>query len=378
MHIAIPVERSAGETRVAATPETVRKLVAQGHAVAVENGAGARAGIADADWIAAGARVAPDRRAALAGADIVFKVRAPAADELDDYPAGAAVIGLMQPHDNTLLPAMAARGLSVYALELLPRTTRAQSMDVLSSQNNVAGYRAVLTAAQYYPRFMPLMMTAAGTVKPARVLILGAGVAGLQAVATAKRLGAVVEVFDVRAATREQVESLGAKFVEVEMSEEEKAGSQGVYAQEMSADYLRRQGELIARHAAAADIVISTALIPGRPAPRLLPAAAVEAMRAGSVVVDLAAASGGNCELTRPGSVWVTPGGVTVVGDDNLPGRLAADASSLYARNLLAFAALLLTPAAPDAAPDPLLTATLIAGGGELRWPRADAHQEKA
>ncbi|VEB39747.1 NAD(P) transhydrogenase subunit alpha part 1 [Chromobacterium violaceum] len=262
MNIVIPAERLAGEHRVAATPDTVKKLVAAGHAVTVEQGAGLAAALPDAAFLAAGAGIAEQRQAMLAAADIVLAVRMPEAADAAALKPGAVLIGMLAPYQNPLLPQLAAQRVSAFALELLPRTTRAQSMDVLSSQNNIAGYKAVLLAGQFYPRFMPMLMTAAGTVKAAKALVLGVGVAGLQAIATAKRLGAVVEAYDVRPATREQVESLGAKFVEVPMSDEEKAASGGVYAREMSADFQARQNALIAQRAAAADIVITTALIP--------------------------------------------------------------------------------------------------------------------
>ncbi|WP_047243040.1 Re/Si-specific NAD(P)(+) transhydrogenase subunit alpha [Chromobacterium subtsugae] len=369
MHIVIPAERLAGERRVAATPDTVKKLVGAGHAVTVERGAGIPAAIPDAAYAEAGAKLSDQRQALLAQADIALTVRMPAAADLEALKPGAALIGMLAPYGNPLLPELAARGISAFALELLPRTTRAQSMDVLSSQNNIAGYKAVLLAAEYYPRFMPMLMTAAGTVKPARLLVLGVGVAGLQAIATAKRLGAVVEAYDVRPATREQVESLGAKFVEVPMTDEEKAASGGVYAREMTAEFLARQNALLAKRAAAADIVITTALIPGKPAPRLLDAAAVAAMRPGSVIVDLAAEAGGNCELTRAGDAWQTDNGVHLVGLANLPALLAADASSLYARNLLAFLGLLLGAEGLriDLADD-LIAATLLTHQGEQRF----------
>jgi NAD(P) transhydrogenase subunit alpha len=318
---------------VAATPETVKKLVAMGHTVVIEQGAGLKSAAPDSAYIAMGATIADSRQAALSLGDIVLKVRPAQADEIEEMKAGAVLISLMNPYANPHLAAMAAKKLSAFSMELLPRTTRAQSMDVLSSQNNIAGYKSVLLATQYYPHFMPMLMTAAGTVKPARLLILGVGVAGLQAIATAKRLGAVVEAFDVRSSTKEQVESLGAKFVEVPMTEEEKVANDGVYAKEMSEDYKRRQGELVDKHARQADIIITTALIPGRPAPRLLNAEIVLGMKPGSVIIDLAAENGGNCELTRPDEVVQTENGVTVVGTLNLPGLVAADASSLYARN---------------------------------------------
>ncbi|MEJ8674321.1 Re/Si-specific NAD(P)(+) transhydrogenase subunit alpha [Chromobacterium amazonense] len=369
MHIAIPAERLAGEHRVAATPETVKKLAAAGHTVAVEAGAGKAAAIPDAAYREAGASIVEQRPALLSGADIVMCVGSPDAADLDALKSGAVLVGMLSPYHNPLLPQLAAKGVSAFALELLPRTTRAQSMDVLSSQNNIAGYKAVLLACQFYPRFMPMLMTAAGTVKAARVLVLGVGVAGLQAIATAKRLGAVVEAYDVRPATREQVESLGAKFIEVPMSDEEKAASSGVYAREMTPEFLARQNELLAKRAAAADIVITTALIPGKPAPVLLPAASVAAMRPGSVIVDLAAESGGNCELTRPGEAWQSDNGVHLVGLTNLPSMVAADASSLYARNLLTFLGLLLSAEGLNIdLEDDLLAATLITHQGELRF----------
>lgn len=373
MHIAIPAERLAGEHRVAATPDTVKKLVAGGHAVTVESGAGLAAAQPDAAYQEAGAAIAADRAAALAQADIVLTVRPLDEDGIAALKDGAALIGQLNPYHNHSLPALAAKRVSAFALELLPRSTRAQSMDVLSSQNNIAGYRAVLLATQHYPRFMPMLMTAAGTVKPARLLILGVGVAGLQAIATGKRLGAVVEAFDVRPATKEQVESLGAKFIEVPMSEEEKMANSGVYAKEMSESYRQRQGELVAKHAKAADIVITTALIPGKPAPKLLSADVVAEMKPGSVIVDLAAETGGNCALTRPGETVRLDNGVTVVGQTNLPGLLAADASSLYAKNLQTFLGLLLTPEGLNLnLEDEILSATLVTHAGQVRFPAAD------
>jgi H+-translocating NAD(P) transhydrogenase subunit alpha len=372
MQIAIAAEYSAGETRVAATPETIKKIVALGHAVVVEQGAGLKSAIPDAAFVAAGATLAASRKEALAQGDIVLKIRPADADELAEMKPGAVLVSLMNPHANPHLQAMADKKLSAFAMELLPRTTRAQSMDILSSQNNIAGYRAVLLATQYYPHFMPMLMTAAGTVKPARVLILGVGVAGLQAIATAKRLGAVVEAFDVRPSTKEQVESLGAKFVEVPMTDEEKAANDGVYAKEMSDDYKRRQGELVDKHARQADIIVTTALIPGRPAPRLLEADTVLGMKPGSVIIDMAAESGGNCAMTQGGIVVTTENGVTVVGTYNLPGLVSADASSLFARNLFNFLSLMLTKEgfAIDMEDD-LLAATLITHAGEVRFPPA-------
>ncbi|QND82352.1 NAD(P) transhydrogenase subunit alpha N-domain-containing protein [Chromobacterium vaccinii] len=379
MNIVIPAERLAGEHRVAATPDTVKKLVGAGHAVVVEQGAGLAAALPDAAFLAAGATIAERRQEMLAAADIVLAVRMPEAADVAALKPGAVLVGMLAPYQNPLLPQLAAQRVSAFALELLPRTTRAQSMDVLSSQNNIAGYKAVLLAGQFYPRFMPMLMTAAGTVKAAKTLVLGVGVAGLQAIATAKRLGAVVEAYDVRPATREQVESLGAKFVEVPMTDDEKAASGGVYAREMSAEFLARQNALIAQRAAAADIVISTALIPGKPAPRLLSADAVAAMKPGSVIVDLAAEAGGNCELTRPGEAWLTGNGVRVVGLTNLPAMLAADASSLYARNLHTFLGLLLGEGGLTLdLDDELVAATLVTHQGEQRFGAAARPAEAA
>jgi NAD(P) transhydrogenase subunit alpha len=346
MHIGIPAEIRPGETRVAATPETVRKFVHGGrHQVTVQIGAGHGASIPDADYEAAGAVIAPAAADVYARADIILKVRAPEASELSMLRRGSIVIGLLNPHHASAIEALAATGVTAFAMEAVPRITRAQTMDVLSSQANIAGYKAVLLAANEYGRFMPMLMTAAGTVKAARVLILGAGVAGLQAIATAKRLGAVVEAFDVRPAVKEQVESLGAKFVEVPVSDEERRAAEtaGGYAREMSEEYRMRQAALIDERARAADIVITTALIPGRPAPVLLREDTVTAMKPGSVVVDLAVEQGGNCPLSERDRV-VTKHGVRLVGYSNLPALLSADASALYARNLLHFVNLLADP----------------------------------
>ncbi|NQD35793.1 Re/Si-specific NAD(P)(+) transhydrogenase subunit alpha [Permianibacter sp. IMCC34836] len=331
MKISIPAETLPGELRVAATPDTIKKYVSLGHSVAVQSGAGVAAGVTDAAYSAAGASIV-NAAEAFAG-ELVLKVRAPSEAELGQLKAGSAVLALCNPYRNNLLGQYAQAGITLFAMELLPRITRAQSMDVLSSQANIAGYKAVLMAANHYPRYFPMLMTAAGTVKAARVLILGAGVAGLQAIATAKRLGAVVEAFDVRTAAKEQVESLGAKFVEVPGEAGDAAGG---YAKEMSDDYKRKQGELVHERAQQADIVISTALIPGRPAPRLIHAPTVAAMKPGSVIVDLATEAGGNVEGSVADQV-VNLNGVTVIGYTNLPSQLAADASALYARNLLNF-----------------------------------------
>ncbi|SDS09237.1 Re/Si-specific NAD(P)(+) transhydrogenase subunit alpha [Pseudomonas oryzae] len=342
MRIGIPRETHAGETRVAATPETVKKLVGQGHQVVVQSGAGIAASVPDDAYVAAGARIGSAAEAF--GAGLVLKVVAPSADELALMQPGAVLVGMLNPFDTANLARMAARGITAFALEAAPRTSRAQSLDVLSSQANIAGYKAVMLAANHYPRFMPMLMTAAGTVKAARVLVLGAGVAGLQAIATAKRLGAVIEASDVRPAVKEQVESLGAKFVDVPYeTDEERECAQGVggYARPMPKSWMERQAKAVHERARQADIVITTALIPGRLAPTLLHEATVAAMKPGSVVIDLAAAQGGNCPLTVPGEV-VVKHGVTLVGHTNLPALVPADASALYARNLLDFLKLVL------------------------------------
>jgi len=369
MRIGVAAESVAGEARVAATAETVKKLVGQQHEVLVQAGAGLRAGVLDADYEAAGAKLV-DAQQAL-GAEVVLKVRRPQAQELAQMRAGAALVGMLEPFDAEGLQAMAAAGLSAFALEAAPRTTRAQSLDVLSSQANIAGYKAVLVAADLYPRFMPMLMTAAGTVKAARLVVLGAGVAGLQAIATAKRLGAVVEASDVRPAAREQVESLGAKFIDVPFeTDEEREIAQGVggYARPMPPSWLARQAEQVAARVRQADIVISTALIPGRRAPTLVSEEMVRSMRAGSVLVDMAAAQGGNCPLSEADRV-VLKHGVTIVGHTNLPSMMAADASSLYARNVLDFLKLVLDKdkGLSINLEDDIVNACLVTQGGEVR-----------
>ncbi|SFW35340.1 Re/Si-specific NAD(P)(+) transhydrogenase subunit alpha [Nitrosovibrio sp. Nv17] len=344
MHIGIPVEIRAGETRVAATPETVKKYTVKGlHTVLVQAGAGAGASMPDEAYQEAGATLVEDAAALYAQSQIVLKVRAPKAAEVALMRKDAVLLGLLAPHQPGSIDELARHGLTAFAMERLPRISRAQSMDVLSSQANIAGYKAVLVAANTYQRFFPMLMTAAGTVKAARVLVLGAGVAGLQAIATAKRLGTVIEAFDVRPAAKEQVESLGAKFVEVPLSDEEKAQAEtaGGYAREMSDDYKRRQGELVHQRAVAADVVITTALIPGRPAPVLIKEETVRAMKPGSVIVDMAVEAGGNCPLSELDRV-VVKHGVHLIGISNLPGLVAADASALYARNLMNFLNLML------------------------------------
>jgi NAD(P) transhydrogenase subunit alpha len=369
MLIGVPAERRAGETRVAVTPETVKKLTAGGkHTLLVETGAGAGASIPDGDFSSAGAEIVAAASDVYARAQIVLKVRAPQPEELQQLRAGTILVGLLAPQQSELVAAYAKQAISAFALEALPRITRAQAMDVLSSQANIGGYKAVVLAANTYQRFFPMLMTAAGTVKAARVLVLGAGVAGLQAIATAKRLGAVIEAFDVRPAVKEQVESLGAKFVEVPTDPNETAETAGGYAKEMSEDYKRRQAELIHQRAAAADIVISTALIPGRPAPMLIPEATVQAMKPGSVIIDMAVEAGGNCACSELDQV-VVKHGVHVVGIANLPALVAADASALYARNVLNFLNLLIDAKSGKATinrDDEIIAGTLLCIGGEV------------
>jgi H+-translocating NAD(P) transhydrogenase subunit alpha len=334
MKVAVAAEVDTGEPRVAATPETVKKMIGLGADVAVEPGAGVKSGILDADFAGAGATVTPN---ALDGADIVLKVRRPQASELSHFKKGALVIAIMDPYGHEdALRAMAEAGIGAFAMELLPRITRAQAMDVLSSQANLAGYRAVIDAAAEYGRALPMMMTAAGTVPATKVFVMGAGVAGLQAIATARRLGAVVTATDVRPAAKEQVESLGAKFIAVEDEEFKAAETAGGYAKEMSKEYQAKQAALVAEHIKKQDIVITTALIPGRPAPRLISKDMVASMRPGSVIVDLAVERGGNVEGVKADAV-AESGGVKIIGYSNVPGRLAATASSLYAKNLYAF-----------------------------------------
>jgi proton-translocating NAD(P)+ transhydrogenase subunit alpha len=327
------------EPRVAATPDTVKKLAALGAEIVVEQGAGLRSGVLDTDYSAAGATVSQN---AVSDADVVLKVRRPANGEISAYKPGALVIAIMDPYGNeAALAEMAKAGVTAFAMELMPRITRAQSMDVLSSQANLAGYRAVIDGAADYGRALPMMMTAAGTVPATKVFVMGAGVAGLQAIATARRLGAIVTATDVRPAAKEQVESLGAKFIAVEDEEFKQAETAAGYAKEMSKEYQAKQAALVAEHIKKQDIVITTALIPGRPAPRLISAAMVQSMRPGSVIVDLAVERGGNVEGVQPDAV-TDVNGVKIVGYRNVPGRLAASASSLYARNLLNFVELLI------------------------------------
>ncbi len=342
MKIAIPKERRPHEARVAASPETVKKLIALGCKFVVEKGAGAGAAMIDSAYRDAGATIAGDEKAALAEAEIVLKVQRPETKELALFQKGAVLVSIMDPfRAGSDLAALAGAGVTSFAMDLMPRITRAQTMDVLSSQSNLAGYKAVIDAADLFGSAFPMMMTAAGTVPPARVMVMGAGVAGLQAIATARRLGAIVSATDVRPAAKEQVESLGASFVAVEDEEFKEAETAGGYAKEMSDAYKEKQAQLIAETIPKQDIIITTALIPGRPAPRLISAYMVASMKPGSVIVDLAVETGGNCELSEPGKV-VTKHDVTIIGHLNMPSRLAVDTSKLYARNLYSFLELII------------------------------------
>jgi NAD(P) transhydrogenase subunit alpha len=347
MKLAIAKERRANESRAAATPDTVKRLKGLGLDIVVESGAGAGASISDQAYADAGAQIVPDAASAVQDADIVLKVSRPMTageggdDEVQAMKRGAVLVAMLDPYRNRdLVKALAAQGVTAFAMELVPRITRAQSMDVLSSQANLAGYKAVLDATAAFGRAFPMMMTAAGTVAPAKVFVMGAGVAGLQAIATARRLGAVVSATDVRPAAKEQVESLGASFVMVESEETRQAETAGGYAKEMSEDYKRKQAALVAEHIRKQDVVICTALIPGRPAPRLVTADMVRSMKPGSVIVDLAVENGGNCELSEPDKV-VDANGVRIVGWTNVPSRIAVDATALYARNLFNFLGLI-------------------------------------
>ncbi|QWD86779.1 Re/Si-specific NAD(P)(+) transhydrogenase subunit alpha [Polynucleobacter paludilacus] len=371
MRIGVPLETKAGETRVAATPETVKKLIGQGHQVLIQKDAGLQASQPDAAYVAVGASIGSASEAF--ASEVVLKVRAPKPEELKQIKSGSVLIGMLDPFDNDNIAAMAAQGITAFSLEAAPRTTRAQSMDVLSSQANIAGYKAVMVAANEYQRFMPMLMTAAGTVKAARVLILGAGVAGLQAIATAKRLGAVIEASDVRPAAKEQIESLGAKFVDVPFeTDEEREIAKGVggYARPMPEAWMKRQAALVAERAQQADIVITTALIPGRKPPVLLHSDTVANMKAGSVVIDLAAGKGdngsGNCPLTQADKI-VDVNGVKIVGYTNLASMVGADASALYARNLLDFLKLIIDQEAKLVIPadDDIVTACLMCRDGQ-------------
>ncbi|MCZ8193636.1 Re/Si-specific NAD(P)(+) transhydrogenase subunit alpha [Brevundimonas sp.] len=366
--IAVTRERREGETRCAVTPETVKKLIGLGATVRVEAGTGGGSSIPDADYAAVGAAVLADTRAVLTGADILLKVRGPTAQETSALKSGTVVVALLDAwRDRETVKALARAGATAFAMEFVPRITRAQVMDALSSQANLAGYRAVIEAAAAYGKGFPMMMTAAGTVAAAKVFVMGAGVAGLQAIATARRLGAVVTATDVRPASKEQVESLGAKFIAVEDEEFRAAETAGGYARAMSAEYQAKQAELTAAHIVKQDVVITTALIPGRPAPRLVTAAHVASMKPGSVLVDLAIENGGNVEGAKLNEVVTTANGVTIVGHGNLPGRIAADASALYARNLFAFLGLVLKDGAVTLdLEDEILKAAVVTHGGEI------------
>ncbi|WP_374627320.1 Re/Si-specific NAD(P)(+) transhydrogenase subunit alpha [Devosia sp.] len=370
MKIAVLRERADGETRVAATPETVAKLIGLGATVAIEAGAGDAARFPDADYAAAGASVGP-AAATVKDAEIVLAVRRPSVGSLLGITPGALVVGIMDPYGSEgEIGGYAKVGLTAIAMEFMPRITRAQVMDVLSSQANLAGYQAVIDAAGAFDRAMPMMMTAAGTVRPAKVFVMGAGVAGLQAIATAKRLGAVVTATDVRAAAGEQVESLGAKFIMTDALKD--ASGSGGYARELTQDEQAAQAALVAGHIAKQDIVITTALIPGRPAPKLVSRAMVESMAPGSVIVDLAAERGGNVEVTQPGKVATTANGVTIIGHLNVPGRLATSASQLYARNLVSFLETLIDKKEKKLAinwDDELVKATVLTRGGAVVHP---------
>ena len=369
MRIGVPAETRPGETRVAATPETVKKLAAKNE-VRIQAGAGTQSNFPDQDYAAAGGRIVGTASQAY-DADIVLKVRSPSENELEYLKTNTTLIGLLEPFNAAGLEAIAKRGVNGFAMESLPRISRAQPMDVLSSQANIAGYKAVVLAAAEYGKFFPMLMTAAGTVKAARVLILGAGVAGLQAIATAKRLGAVIEASDVRPAVKEQIESLGAKFLDVPfITDEEREIARGVggYARPMPADWMRRQGEAVHQRALAADVVITTALIPGRPAPKLIKEDTVRQMKPGSVIVDLAAEQGGNVEGTEPGRI-VVRNGVKLIGMTNLAATVPADASALYAKNLYNILALMLDAKTGEFTidrEDEIIAGTLVCAGGEV------------
>lgn len=367
MHIGIPTEIRPGEARVAATPETIKKLlVGNHHTVLVQSGAGVAASIPDDYFIQAGAKIVATAKELYAQADMILKVCAPEFSELELLQPKHMVIGILNRFDTEKMDALTKRGITAFALEAAPRITRAQSMDVLSSQANIAGYKAMMMAAHHYGKMIPMMMTAAGTIKAARVVVMGAGVAGLQAIATAKRLGAVIEATDVRPETKEQVESLGAKFIEVPLTDSEKELAKGVggYAREMGEAYKAKQAALIAEKIKLADIVITTALIPGRSAPQLVTEAMVKTMKPGSVIVDMAAAQGGNCPLTEKDKVIIKHG-VLLVGYTNYPAMVAADASALYARNILDFLKLIFNTEGQCVLnkADEIIRACLVCGG---------------
>ena len=384
MKIAVLKERRAHEHRVAASPDTVKKMVKLGLEVTVESGAGQAASYLDEDYEDAGATIAKTAAAAMKGANVILKVQRPEPSELKSMPSGAHLFALIDPYRaGDELKAIADAGLTAFAMEFMPRITRAQSMDVLSSQANLAGYKAVLDGCANFGRALPMMMTAAGKIPPAQVMVMGAGVAGLQAIATAKRLGAIVNATDVRPAAKEQVESLGGKFVAVEDEEFKQAETAGGYAKEMSAEYKKKQAALIAETLPKMDLVITTALIPGRPAPVLIDEDMVRSMKPGAVIVDLAVDNGGNCALSKPGDVAVVED-VTIVGYHNVPSRLAADASMLYANNIFNFLSLLVDKESKDLAidwDDEIVKGTLVTKDGKIVHPNlvpAEASDDKA
>lgn len=372
LKVAIPKEIAEFETRVAGSPESVKKLIALGCNINVESGAGEGADIPDSAFEEAGAVIVKTAGEAYKGADIVLKVQAPSDDEIKMIPKASLLVGMLSPYGNTkLLEALAAAHITAFSMELVPRISRAQSMDVLSSQSNLAGYKAVLDACEHYGRAMPMMMTAAGTVPPAKVFVMGAGVAGLQAIATARRLGAVVSATDVRPAAKEQVQSLGASFIAVENEEFKEAETAGGYAKEMSKDYQAQQKAMVEETIAKQDIVITTALIPGRPAPKLITEAMVKSMKPGSVIVDLAVETGGNCELSKAGEI-VKKHGVKIVGHRNVPGRLAGNASTLYAKNLLNLLQLVIDKEQKELSinlEDEIIKGIMLTKGGEIIHP---------
>jgi len=372
MRIAVLKESAPGETRVAATPDSVKKIIALGHQVVVQKDAGLASSALDDAYKAVGAEIAADAASALKGADLALKVRAPTSAEIGALRAGAGVAALMDPYSQKdVVEALAKAKIEALAMEFVPRITRAQSMDALSSQSNLAGYRAVIEAAELYGRAFPMMMTAAGTVAAARVFVMGAGVAGLQAIATARRLGAVVSATDVRPAAKEQVASLGGKFVAVEDEEFKQAETAAGYAKPMSAEYQKKQAALVAEHIAKQDVVITTALIPGRPAPVLVTSEMARSMKPGSVIIDLAVTQGGNCPLSKPDQL-VEEGGVKIMGFTNLPARLPADSSSLYAKNLLALLPLLMDKDSKAFAPhwdDEIIKGAMLTRAGAIVHP---------
>lgn len=369
--IAVPVE-GVGEPRAAISPETVKKYVALGCDVRIQTGAGVSSNILDTEFEEMGATIAGSLSETLTGADIVLKVLRPTSEEIELMGEGTVVAAILNPHDDTQeLEGLASKKIKAFAMEFMPRITRAQSMDVLSSQSNLAGYKAVIDSAAHFTQAMPMMMTAAGTVPPAKVFVMGAGVAGLQAIATAKRLGAIVTATDVRPAAKEQVESLGGKFIAVENDEFKEAETAGGYAKEMSDDYKREQAELVANHIKNQDIVITTALIPGRPAPKLISADMVRSMATGSIIYDMAVERGGNCELAKPGEI-VNENGVLIMGPLNIPGALAGNATSLYAKNLYNFLALMIDKeeGLKIDFEDEIIQGTLVTNDGKIVHPR--------